>query len=156
MVAPCRLLVFGHLVLGEQEYAHAAQLEIDAAQKRFTSGRSREASGASAIRTAVYHLVTSTPQIIEAIGSDELLGVDRKLGTGAYATLQTAATNELVFAVVGSLDDPGQAHRLARRDMPVGSMTRRCRLRHFPTGVGSLETAASRVRNPMPRPARSM
>src|ERR1700745_406222 len=32
----CRFLAFGHLVLGEQEFAHAGRLEIDARLKRFT------------------------------------------------------------------------------------------------------------------------
>jgi cellobiose phosphorylase len=111
----CRLLVFGHLVLGEQEYAHAALLEIDAAQKRFTFRPEPGGLWSQRYPQAVYHLVTSTPEIIEAIGSDELLGGDRRPGTGAYATLRTTATNELVFAVVGSLRDPSQAERLAAR-----------------------------------------
>ena len=33
---PCRFLVFCNLALGEHEYAHAAYVEIDASQKRFT------------------------------------------------------------------------------------------------------------------------
>ena len=32
----CRFLVFGHLVLGEHEFAHAARIEIDARRKQFT------------------------------------------------------------------------------------------------------------------------
>ncbi|HEY1872918.1 MAG TPA: hypothetical protein VGG67_00810, partial [Steroidobacteraceae bacterium] len=112
---PCRFLVFGHLVLGEQEYGQAAQLEIDAAHKRFTFRPEPGGLWSQRYPQAVYHLVTSTPEIIEAIGSDELLGSDPKPGTGAYATLRTATTSELVFAVVGSLRDPSQAERLARK-----------------------------------------
>ncbi|HEX8784239.1 MAG TPA: hypothetical protein VF764_12755, partial [Steroidobacteraceae bacterium] len=110
---PCRFLVFGHLVLGEQEYGQAARLEIDAAQKRFTFRPGPEGLWSQRYPQAVYHLVVSTPESIEAIGSDELLGGEGKPGTGAYATLRTAPTNELVFAVVGSLRDPSQAERLA-------------------------------------------
>jgi cellobiose phosphorylase len=110
---PCRFLVFGHLVLGEQEYGQAAPFEIDSAQKRFTFRPEPGGLWSQRYPQAVYHLVVSTPESIEAIGSDELLGGEGKPGTGAYATLRTAATNELVFAVVGSLSDPGEAERLA-------------------------------------------
>ena len=112
---PCRFLVFGHLVLGEQEYGQAARLEIDAAHRRFTFRPEPGGLWSQRYPQAVYHLVTSTPEIIEAVGSDELLGADSKPGTGAYAALQTATTSELVFAVVGSLGDPSQAERLARK-----------------------------------------
>jgi cellobiose phosphorylase len=112
---PCRFLVFGHLVLGEQEFAHAAQLVIDAAHKRFSFRPEPGGMWSQRYPQAVYHLVTSTPQSVEAIGSDELLYGDRKLRTGAYAVLQTAPTNELLFAVVGSLTDPAHAERLATK-----------------------------------------
>jgi 1,2-beta-oligoglucan phosphorylase len=112
---PCRLLVFGQLVMGEQEYGQAAQVEIDAARKRFSFRPEPAGFWSQRYPQAVYHLVTSTPESIVAIGSDELLGGDPRPGTGGYATLQTAATNELVFAVVGSLHDPGEAERLASK-----------------------------------------
>ena len=112
---PCRFLVFGHLALGEQEYGQAAQLAIDAAQKRFTFRPEPGGLWSQRYPQAVYHLVTSTPEAIEAIGSDELLGGDRKHGTGAYATLETRPTNALTFAVVGSLSDPSEAQRLAAK-----------------------------------------
>jgi len=110
---PCRFLVFAHLVLGERELEHAAQLEIDAARKRFSFRPEPGGLWSQHYPHAVYHLVTSTPESIEAIGSDELLYADPGLRTGAYAVLQTAPTNVLVFAVVGSLTDPAQAERLA-------------------------------------------
>ncbi|HVN44786.1 MAG TPA: hypothetical protein VMT66_05995 [Steroidobacteraceae bacterium] len=110
---PCRLLVFGQLVIGEQEYAHAGQLEIDTTRKRF--GFRPEPGGLWAERypAALYRLVTSTPACVEAIGSDELLYADRSSRTGGFAVLQTLPTNELVFAVVGSLSDPAEAEALA-------------------------------------------
>ena len=33
---PCRFLIFGHLVLGEHEFAHAGSVEIDEMRRRFT------------------------------------------------------------------------------------------------------------------------
>jgi cellobiose phosphorylase len=110
---PCRFLVVGHLVLGEQEFAHAAVLEIDERQKRFTFRPEPGGMWSERYPAAVYHLVTSTPECIEAIGSDELLYADGEVRSGGYAVLRTAPTNELVFAVVGSLSDPAEAERLA-------------------------------------------
>ena len=110
---PCRFLVLGQLVLGEQEFAHAAQVEIDAALKRFTFRPEPGGLWSQRYPQAVYHFVTSTARDIEAIGSDELLYGDGKRRTGGYAVLQSAPTNELIFAVVGSLGDPSQAERLA-------------------------------------------
>ena len=113
--APCRFLVFAHLVIGEQEFAHAALLTIDAAQKRFSFRPEPGGLWSQRYPKAVYHLVTSTPASVAAIGSDELLCGDRRLRSGAYAVLQTTPTNEVVFAVVGSLSDPTYAERLAAK-----------------------------------------
>ncbi|HEY6824944.1 MAG TPA: hypothetical protein VI195_10920, partial [Steroidobacteraceae bacterium] len=112
---PCRFLVLGQVVLGEQELAHAAQLEIDAVRKRFTFRPEPGGFWSQRYPAAVYHLVTSTPASIEAIGSDELLYAARPERSGGYAVLQSAPTNELVFAVVGSLTDPRAAESLAAR-----------------------------------------
>src|SRR5262249_11460223 len=65
--SPCCFLVFGHLVLGEQEYGQSAPLEIDAAQKRFTFRPEPGSLWGQRYPRAVYHLVTSTPEIIAAI-----------------------------------------------------------------------------------------
>jgi 1,2-beta-oligoglucan phosphorylase len=111
----CRFLVFGHLVIGEREFAHAAPVEIDAGQKRFTFRPEPGGLWSERYPAAVYHLVTSTPECIEAIGSDELLYEDGNVRAGGYAVLRTAATRELVFAVVGSLTDAGEAERLAAK-----------------------------------------
>jgi len=116
--APCRFLVFGQLVLGEQELANASQLEIDVPRKRFSFRPEPGSLWGQRYPAAVYHLVTSTPACIEALGSDELLDADRadrSARTGGYAVLRSAPTNELVFAVVGSLTEPGEAAALAAK-----------------------------------------
>jgi cellobiose phosphorylase len=112
---PCRFIVFGQLTLGEQELAHAGRIEIDPANRRFSFRPDPASLWGQRYPAAVYHLVTSTPECIEAIGSDELLYDDCRLGSGGYAVLRTAPTNELIFAVVGSLGDPDEAERLARK-----------------------------------------
>ncbi|MGH8723154.1 MAG: hypothetical protein ACREU4_14285, partial [Burkholderiales bacterium] len=113
--APCRLLVFGHLVLGERELDHAGRIEIDAAGKRFTFRPDPSSLWGQRYPDAVYHLVTSTPGAIETLGGDELLYGDSRSRGGAYVALRTRATDELRFAVVGSMTDPQAAERLAAK-----------------------------------------
>ena len=111
----CRLLAFGHLVLGEQEFARAGRIEIDALRKRFAFRPDLEDLWGQKYPRAVYHLVTSTPERVEAIGGDELLYADGKRRSGAFAAIRTRPTNEFVFAVVGSMTDPVQAEALASK-----------------------------------------
>jgi len=111
----CRFLVFGHLVLGEQEFAHAGRIEIDSERKRFTFRPDLNHLWGQKYPGAVYHLVTSTPGRIEAIGGDELLYADGRRRSGAYAAIRTRPTNEFAFAVVGSMTDAGRAKALAAK-----------------------------------------
>lgn len=69
----CRFLVFGHLVIGEHEFAAAANVEIDTQRKRFAFRPDADSIWGRHYPKAVYHLVTSTPQSVEAVGGDELL-----------------------------------------------------------------------------------
>jgi cellobiose phosphorylase len=147
---PCRFLVLGQLVLGEQEFAHAARVEIDAAHKRFTFRPEPGGLWSQHYPQAAYHLVTSTAQAIEAIGSDELLYRDGRRRTGGYATLLSAPTNELTFAVVGSLSDPSEAERLATKYAKGGddSSLRARALEHW-----RQVTRGVRIRSPDADPA---
>ena len=86
---PCRFLVFGHLVLGDQEFAHHGRVEIDARRKRFTFRPDPDDRWGRQYPEAAYHLVTSTPGRIEAIGGDELLYADGKRRSGAYVAIRT-------------------------------------------------------------------
>jgi 1,2-beta-oligoglucan phosphorylase len=112
---PRRFLVFAQLVLGEQEFAHAGRIEIDSRQKRFTFRPDPENLWGQKYPKAVYHLVTSTPRQVEAVGADELLYADGKRRSGAYAAIRTRPTSEFVFAVVGSMTDARQAEALASK-----------------------------------------
>jgi 1,2-beta-oligoglucan phosphorylase len=112
---PCRFLVFGHLALSEHEYTRAAQLEIDPTRHKFSFRPDPDDMWRQHYPQAVYHLVTSTPEGIEAIGGDELLYVDGKRRGGGYAVIRTCPTNEFVFAVVGSMNDPTRAASLAKK-----------------------------------------
>jgi cellobiose phosphorylase len=112
---PCRFLVFGHLVLGERELEHTGRIEIDARRKRFAFGPDPDWLWGQRYPNAVYFLVTSTPDAIEAIGSDELLYVEGEIRGGAYAAMRTRPTTELCFAVVGSMTNPEEARHLAAK-----------------------------------------
>jgi 1,2-beta-oligoglucan phosphorylase len=120
----CRFLAFGHLVLGENEFAHAARTEIDTRQKQFTFRPGPDDLWGKQYPQAVYHLVTSTPERIEAVGGDELLYADDKRRGGAFAVIRTYPTNDFVFAVVGSLTDPERAKVLATKyALPIDDTT---------------------------------
>jgi 1,2-beta-oligoglucan phosphorylase len=111
----CRFLVFGHLVLGEQEFGPAGRIEIDSERKRFTFRPDLNDRWGQQYPEAVYRLVTSTPGRIEAIGGDELLYTDGKRRSGGYAAIRTRPTSEFVFAVVGSMTDAKQADALSSK-----------------------------------------
>jgi cellobiose phosphorylase len=112
---PCRFLAFGHLVLGEQEFAHAGRIEIDARRKQFTFRPDLKNLWGQKYPNAVYHLVTGTPRQVEAVGGDELLYADGKRRSGAYVAIRTRRTNEFAFAVVGSMTDAKRAKALASK-----------------------------------------
>ena len=113
---PCRFLVFGHLVLGERELDHAGRIEIDAGASAFAFRPDPTSLWGQRYPDAVYHLVTSTP------GRDRgdrrrRAAVRRRPGRAAAPTWRCGrgATNELCFAVVGSMTDPEAAERLAAK-----------------------------------------
>ena len=111
----CRFLVFGQLVLGEKELAHASRIEIDPQRKRFTFRPDLDGLWGQKYPQAAYHLVTSTPRRIEAIGGDELLYLDGHRRSGGYVAIRTGPTKEFAFAVVGSMTDGKQARALAAK-----------------------------------------
>ncbi|MBW8728677.1 MAG: hypothetical protein JF625_26465, partial [Inquilinus limosus] len=74
--APCRFLVLGHLVLGERELEQAGRVSIDAAAKRIAFRPDPDWLWGQRYPDSVYHLVTPTPDAIEAVGGDELLYAD--------------------------------------------------------------------------------
>jgi len=112
---PCRLLIFGQLVLGEHEFAHAGRMEVDARRKRFVFRPDPEDRWGRQYPNAAYHLVSSTPRRVEALGGDELLYLDGRRRSGGYAAIRTKPMNEFVFAVVGSMTNGAQALTLASK-----------------------------------------
>jgi 1,2-beta-oligoglucan phosphorylase len=112
---PCRFLVFGHFVLGERELDWDGLIEVDTQSKRFSLRPGLDSIWGQRYPNAVYHLVTSTAEAVEAIGGDELLYDDGQPRHGAYLALRTRPVREFSFAVVGSMTDSGAAERLATK-----------------------------------------
>jgi 1,2-beta-oligoglucan phosphorylase len=112
---PCRFLILAHLALGNRELDCAGRIEIDASRRRFAFRPDSEWMWGRRYPHAVYFLITSTPEALEAIGGDELLHLDGVTRGGAYATMRTRPATELCIAVVGSMTDPEEAERLAAK-----------------------------------------
>ena len=124
---PCRFLIFGQLVLGERDFNHAGIVEVDGEAKRFTFRPDPESLWGKTYPDAAYRLVTSTPGEAEALGGDELLFADGQPRGMPYIAMRTAPTRTFRFAVVGSMTDPAEAARLARKyegDVSIPAMLR--------------------------------
>ena len=96
----------------------AGRIELDVRKPNaFPFARIRHSLWGQHYPDAVYHLVTSTPDAIEAIGGDELLYADGQSGSQRRLTPRFARGryDEFCFAVVGSMTD---AERQPRRWRP--------------------------------------
>ena len=111
----CRFLIFGHLTLGERELDHKSRIEVDADARSFSFRPDPDWLWGQRYPQAVYHLVSSTPDAIEAIGGDELLYADGGFHGGAYAAIKTTLTQDFSFAVVGSMTSAREADELAMK-----------------------------------------
>ena len=89
--APCRFLAFSALVLGEREYDHAGRVTLDPAACRAAFRPDPGWLWGKAYPDAVYHLVTATPDAVEAIGGDELLHADGARRAGGFIAVRTRA-----------------------------------------------------------------
>jgi cellobiose phosphorylase len=113
--AACRLLLLGHLVLGEREFDHLSRIEIDTDRKIASFRPDPNWFWGQRYPNAVYHLVSSDRDAIEALGGDELLYCDNEPGDGAYIVLRTRPITSFRFAVVGSMTDTDLAATLAQK-----------------------------------------
>ncbi|TCM65017.1 cellobiose phosphorylase [Rhizobium sp. BK068] len=113
--APCRFLIVGHLTLGEREYESGARIDVNVARRRVTFRPDATGLWGQKYPDAAYHLVTSMPDVVEAIGGDELLYTDRVARGGPFVVLKVGETHRFRFAVTGSMVDAGQGEELAER-----------------------------------------
>ncbi len=114
--APCRFLVFGHAVMGEREFEHSAPVEVNETAGRISFRPDRNGVWGRHYPQAVHHLVTATPDAMEEIGSGAMLfNGPAPRSADAYVAIRTALTNRFSFALVGALNDPEHAERLAAK-----------------------------------------
>jgi len=111
--AACRLMLLGHLVLGEREFDHLSRIDIDTDRKIASFRPDPTWLWGQRYPNAVYHLVSGDADAIEALADDELLYRDNERGDGAYIILQTRPVTSFRFAVVGSMTDADVATTLA-------------------------------------------
>jgi cellobiose phosphorylase len=159
---PCRFLVFGHLTMGERELENAGRIEIDRERKRISLRPDPASLWGTHCPNAVHHLVTSTPDMLESMGGDELLYADGKARGGGFVALRTRATSAFAFSVVGSTSEPAEAEGLAElyeRDVEPDAMliparrfwswlTRDVRLRS--SGPGTANAALAELETILP------
>lgn len=148
--APCRFLAYGGIVLGERELDTAGRIEVDAARRRLTFRPDPDWLWGKTYPQAVYHLVTATPESVEAIGGDELLHADGAGHGAGVVALRTGPVTRFDLAVTGVLADPAEAERLAAHhaagvDMAAGRAAATRYWRHVTRGLrlaGGGEVAA--------------
>ncbi len=112
---PCRFLVFGHVVLGERELDNDSLIEVDTQSKRFSLRPDPKSIWGQHYPNAIYHLVISTPEVLDALGGDDLLYADGQTRHGATIALRTQPVREFCFAAAGSMSDPEFAAQLAAK-----------------------------------------
>ncbi len=113
--AACRFLVFGHVAMGERDYEQTGTIDVDVNVKRISLRPGADWLWGQTYPEAAYHLVTSTPEAVEAIGGDELIYRDGQARGGAYIALRSTPTTDLVFAVTGSMTSAAEGETLAQR-----------------------------------------
>lgn len=111
--APARFLIVGHLVMGETEFAHASDVELQSGGSGFSFRPDPEWIWGKQYPDAVYRLVVGAPEHLDAAGGDELLHEDGERRGGAYVVIRTRPTTVFSFGVAGSLTDPARAESLA-------------------------------------------
>ena len=91
------------LVRRQRELAHAATVDVDPAGWRVTFRPDVESTWGQRYPHVTCHLVSSTPDAIDAVGGDELLYAHKEPRAGTHVVLTTLPTRELRLAIVGSL-----------------------------------------------------
>jgi 1,2-beta-oligoglucan phosphorylase len=113
--AACRMLLFGHLVLGEREFEHRGRVEVDMERHLFVYCPDADSLWGQRYPDATYCLVVSSPECVDALGGDELLYDETVSRAGAHIVIRTMPTREFRFAVVGSLTNPTETTRLVTK-----------------------------------------
>lgn len=113
---PVELLICGEIAAGPVEFDSAPQLCVDAAARRLSVRPDPNSMVAQRLPRLAFHLVTSTPTRVEAIGGDELLFGDARPRRLPYFALRTRPTTAFAFTILGGFwPDAGAAEALCRK-----------------------------------------
>lgn len=95
-------LVCGEIAAAPAEYDQRSLLTVDAAARRMVVRPERESLLGQRLSALAFHLVTSTPEVVQRLGGDELLFADGAPRRLPYFAWQTQPTRRFAFSVFGS------------------------------------------------------
>jgi cellobiose phosphorylase len=108
-------LICGEIAAGSQEYDSSPRLLIDARTMRITIRPDCRSQLAAKYPEIVFHAVSSAPGAIEAIGGDELIGVNPGATPLPYFAIRSRPTRLFTLSFVGSLDTGPRAELLCAK-----------------------------------------
>jgi cellobiose phosphorylase len=118
-------LISGEIAAGPQEYDTSPRLSLDPGSMRITVRPDARSALAAKCPEIVFHAVSSTPNAIDAIGGDELIGVNPGATPLPYFAIRTRPTKLFNLSFVGSIDSRSRADLLAAKyespDAPAAS-----------------------------------
>ncbi len=112
---PVELLVCGEISAGPQEYESCPRLSIDARLSRITIRPDQNSLLAQSQPNIVLHVVTATPDAVETIGGDELIGSMNQSPSLPYFAIQSRPTKRFSLSFLGGFDDNRRAGSLCAK-----------------------------------------
>jgi 1,2-beta-oligoglucan phosphorylase len=108
-------LICGEIAAGPQEYDSSPRLSIDSRTMRVTIRPDSRSQLAANCPEIIFHAVSSTPEAIEVIGGDELIGVNPGATPLPYFAIRTRPTKLFTMSFVGSIDSGPRAESLCAK-----------------------------------------
>ena len=120
-----RFLIFGHLVLSKIDSRTLAEWKLLQQKADSPSARPGSYVGASNTHRPVYHLVTGTPESVEAVGRNIFFMHRQTFGDGACAVIGTTSTHRVRFRGDRPplIDENTKHAEFVERPNPASSMT---------------------------------
>ena len=133
----CRFLVFGHLALGEHEYASRGRMEIDRRKKQFVFRFDPDSLWGQRYPRASYRLVTSTPKAGRGDRRRRAALSRRQRRGGGYAAIRTRPTQRVRLRGRRLADRRGPSGSAGGHSTPQASTTTSWRPNRRASGGGS-------------------
>jgi cellobiose phosphorylase len=127
--APVDLLICGEISAGPMEYDSSPRVSIDREAKRITIQPDPASMLGKLQPQAMFQIVTSAPESVEALGGDEGLFADRRSRGYPYLTIRTKPIREFSFSIVGSLTGDPRATQERATESFWNQMTAGVRVR---------------------------